>query len=248
MEKNSVMLLNDIIYKIYTIPDFDQMRTAVLEFLQYLIPHSVSTFSLASTKVPYELENAVSIGLKDERWQLYLDQFQDLDYTRWTFAAPAAKAYRETDLLREDVRINTPYYQAMFADSNIHYSAIITIIHEGVFLGVINLFRPKEDGDFTDEEMFFLDMLKGHLSYRLYQSLQKLKEREKLYPAKEDLMKQYGLTARETEIVYLLLDGVAKASICSQLCISPNTLKKHTLNIYKKLEVKSWRELFALLK
>ena len=61
-------------------------------------------------------------------------------------------------------------------------------------------------------------------------------------------MERYGLTDRETEIVYLLLDGVSKASICSQLCISPNTLKKHTLNIYKKLEVKSWRELFALLK
>lgn len=248
MEKNSVMLLNDIIYRIHTIPDFDAMRKSVLEFLQYLIPHSVSTFSLASATVPYGLENAVSIGLKDERWQLYMDQFQELDYTRWTFAAPTAQAYRETDLLQEEARVNTPYYKAMFADSNIHYSAIVTIIHEGVFLGVIDLFRPKEDGDFTDEEMFFLDMLKGHLSYRLYQSLQKMKEREKIYPSKEKLMEQYGLTVRETEIVYLLLDGMAKASICSQLCISPNTLKKHTLNIYKKLGVKSWRELFALLK
>lgn len=247
-EKNSIMLLNDIIYKIYTIEDFDKMRKSVLEFLQYLIPYSISTFYLASTKVPYELERPVGIGLSDERWQVYLDQYQDLDYTRWTFAAPTASAYRETDLMHDDARINTPYYKAMFAPSKIHYSAIMTIIYDGAFLGVINLFRTREEGDFTDEEMLFLDMLKSHLSYRLYQSLQKKKEREKIYPTQDQLMKDHGLTSREVEVVYLLLDGVSKSSICDQLCISPNTLKKHTLNIYKKLEIKSWRELFSLLK
>lgn len=247
-EKNSIMLLNDIIYKIYTIENFDEMRRAVLEFLQYLIPTPVSTFYLASKKAPYELECPIGIGLKEERWQLYLDQFQDLDYTRWTFAAPTASAFRETDLMHDDARINTPYYKAMFAPSKIHYSAIVTIIHEGVFLGVVNLFRTKEDGDFTDEEMFFLDMLKGHLGYRVYQSLQKYKEREKIYPQKEELAEKYLLTSREVEIVYLLLDGVSKTLICEQLCISPNTLKKHTLNIYRKLNIKSWRELFKLLK
>ncbi len=247
-EKNSIMLLNDIIYKIYTIEDFDEMRKSVLEFLQYLVPSSISTFYLGSTKVPYTLERPVGIGLGDERWQLYLDQFQDLDYTRWTFAAPTPQAYRETDLLHDEARVSTPYYKAMFAPSNIHYSAIITMIYEGIFLGVINLFRPKKDGDFTDEEMFFLDMLKSHLSYRLYQSMQKKKERETAYPTKEELTEQYNLTSREVEVVYLMLDGISKNQICDQLCISPNTLKKHTLNIYKKLEIKSWRELFSLLK
>lgn len=247
-EKNSIMLLNDIIYKIYTIENFDEMRRAVLEFLQYLIPCSFSTFYLASAKNPYELERPIGIGVKEDDLQTYLDQYQELDYTRWTFAAPTASAYRETDLMHDTARINTPYYKAMFAPSNIHYSAIMTIIHEGVFLGVINLFRPKDDEDFTDEEMFFLDLLKGHLGYRLYQSLQKMKEREKIYPSKEELMTSYHLTAREVEVAYLMLDGVSKTLICEQLCISPNTLKKHTLNIYKKLGIKSWRELFSLLK
>ena len=72
--------------------------------------------------------------------------------------------------------------------------------------------------------------------------------REKTYPSKEDLVEAYHLTPRELEIVYLLLDGISKAQICEQLCISPNTLKKHTLNLYKKLGIKSWRELFSLLK
>lgn len=248
IEKNNIMLLNDIIYKIHTMEPFDEMRRSVLEFLQYLIPSTISTFYLASPANPCDLDRPIGLGLGDERWQVYLDEFQALDYTRWTFAAPTAKAYRETDLLQEEVRVNMPYYKAMFEPSNVHYSAIVTIIHDGVFLGVINLFRPKEDGDFTDEEIFYLDMLKEHLGFRLYQSLQKIEKRKKAYPTKDDLSEQYGLTAREVEITYLLLDGLSKSQMCDQLCISLNTLKKHTLNIYKKLGIKSWRELFQLLK
>lgn len=248
IEKNNIMLLNDIIYKIHVVEPFDEMRKAVLEFLQYLIPSAISTFYLASPANPYDLARPIGLGLDDERWQVYLDEFQALDYTRWTFAGPTAKAYRETDLLRDEVRVNTPYYKAMFEPSDVHYSAIVTIIHDGAFLGVINLFRPKEDGDFTDEEIFYLDMLKEHLGFRLYQSLQKLEKRENSYPTKQELSERYGITAREAEIIYLLLDGLSKSQMCEQLCISPNTLKKHTLNIYKKLEIKSWRELFQLLK
>ena len=40
LEKNSILLLNEIIYRIYTVRDFDEMRRSVLEFLQYLIPVS----------------------------------------------------------------------------------------------------------------------------------------------------------------------------------------------------------------
>lgn len=248
IEKNSVMLLNEITYRIYTIKDFDEMRKSVLEFLQYLVPSTLSTFYLASLDGSYKLERPIGLGVEDTRLQVYLDQYYDLDYTRWTFAAPNSSVYRETDLFHDDTRTKTPYYKGLFEPENIHYSAIITLIYKRVFLGVIDLYRPKEHGDFTDEEMFFLDMLKDHLNFRLYQSLKGGGEQEKVYPEKEVLIERYHLTPRELEIIYLLLDGVSKSHICDRLYISPNTLKKHTLNIYKKLGIKSWRELFQLLK
>ncbi|WP_027400005.1 helix-turn-helix transcriptional regulator [Anaerovorax odorimutans] len=248
LDENSVMLLNDIIYKIYTVEPFDKMRKQILSALNFLIPFSISTFYLTSDENPYELTRPIGTGMPDSRWEVYIDKYQELDYTRWTFAAPTSKAYRETDLLNEEVRINTPFYKSMYAPSNIHYSVILTIIHNGKFLGVITLFRKKDEQDFSDKEVLLLDLLKDHLGYRLSESMEKYREKRKNYPTSEKLTKEYNLTPREIEVVYLLLDGVNREDMCNQLCISTNTLKKHTLNIYKKLNIKSWRELFKLIK
>lgn len=247
-EKNNTMLLNDIVYKIHTIQDFDEMRRSVLDSLQFLIPSALSTFYLSSASSPYELCRPIGRGVSEDRLMVYLRDYQELDYTRWTFAAPIGQAFRETDLMTDTARENTPYYKEMFKAGNIHYSAILTIIFDGVFLGVINLFRSKDDQDFSDDEMFFLDLLKEHLGYRLSQEFSKFKEKAKVYPTKDSLMSSYQLTTREVEIVYLLLDGLSRQMICEKLCITLNTLKKHTVNIYKKLEINSWRELFKLIK
>ncbi len=69
-------------------------------FCNTLIPSTISTFYLASSESPYHLERPVGLGVSDERLQLYLDQYFEVDYTRWTFAAPKSNVYRETDLLR----------------------------------------------------------------------------------------------------------------------------------------------------
>ena len=60
-------------------------------------------------------------------------------------------------------------------------------------------------------------------------------------------MDHYEQTRREVEILYLLLDGISRDKLCDKLSISPNTLKKHTSNIYKKMDVRSWRELYKLM-
>jgi DNA-binding CsgD family transcriptional regulator len=247
LDKNSIMLLNDIIYKIYSIEDTDEMRKSILSALQFLVPHAISTFYLASDSNPYELTRPIGTGLPESKWTTYLEKWQDLDYTRWTFASPTAKAYRETDLISDETRINTPFYKAMYAPENIHYCAILTVIHNECFLGVISLFRKKSDSDFSDCEIFLLDLLKEHLGYRLYDSMEKERGKRKNLPSRENLIQTYQLTPREIEIVYLLLDGASRDIICSQLCISQNTLKKHTINLYKKLGIKSWRELFKFI-
>ena len=53
IHKNDMMLLNDIIYKIYTTEDYDDMRKSVLSSLKFLIPYEVGTFYLASPDNPY---------------------------------------------------------------------------------------------------------------------------------------------------------------------------------------------------
>jgi ATP/maltotriose-dependent transcriptional regulator MalT len=48
---------------------------------------------------------------------------------------------------------------------------------------------------------------------------------------------QHLLTAREDEILRLLAAGMTNPQIAAQLVIGASTVKTHTLNIYRKLEV-----------
>ncbi|MCC2628708.1 MAG: hypothetical protein K0S14_2358, partial [Thermomicrobiales bacterium] len=50
------------------------------------------------------------------------------------------------------------------------------------------------------------------------------------------------LTARELEVLDLLVERISNKEIASRLYIAPSTVKRHTLNIYRKLGVNSRRE------
>ena len=56
------------------------------------------------------------------------------------------------------------------------------------------------------------------------------------------------LSAREKEVLNLLLEGKKRNEIAAILCISENTVKKQMSSIYSKLNISSRSELFALFK
>jgi DNA-binding CsgD family transcriptional regulator len=49
----------------------------------------------------------------------------------------------------------------------------------------------------------------------------------------------FGISARETEIVELIMKGFSNKEIADRLCISLDTVKKHSYNSYKKLKVQN---------
>jgi LuxR family maltose regulon positive regulatory protein len=50
------------------------------------------------------------------------------------------------------------------------------------------------------------------------------------------------LTPRELEVYHKLIEGLLYKEIADVLKISLNTIKKHTKNIYKKLEIRNRTE------
>ncbi len=50
-------------------------------------------------------------------------------------------------------------------------------------------------------------------------------------------------TTRRAETLKLILSGIPTTEICNLLSISPNTLKNHLQNIYRKLDVHNRIEL-----
>jgi ATP/maltotriose-dependent transcriptional regulator MalT len=53
------------------------------------------------------------------------------------------------------------------------------------------------------------------------------------------------ITAREWEVLQLLLEGVSNQEIAGRLVLSNNTAKKHVLNICRKLGVRTRAQAIA---
>lgn len=158
------------------------------------------------------------------------------------------KAYRITDFFAPGVRESQPYYQKVYLPDDIHYEAILSLAYNNQFVGVVSLYRPRSSHDFTDQEIHILDLIKKHLAFRLYRELseQDISSRKTRLAHLDSLILKYHLTARETDVLKLLLQGDKNPEICEKLFISASTLKKHTNNIYKKLGINSRVELFRI--
>ncbi|WP_053228309.1 FHA domain-containing protein [Spirochaeta cellobiosiphila] len=63
---------------------------------------------------------------------------------------------------------------------------------------------------------------------------------------RESFADHYGLSKREAEVLFYLLDGKSGTTIAEALCVSPGTAKHHILSIYKKTETHSKLELSTL--
>ncbi len=67
----------------------------------------------------------------------------------------------------------------------------------------------------------------------------KTTEQEESAPEPGEMYKKWGLTGRESEILYYLGIGCSNTTIAEKLFISENTVKFHIKNIYLKLDVKN---------
>ena len=63
-----------------------------------------------------------------------------------------------------------------------------------------------------------------------------------------EVTEKYELTKREHTILQLLMQGKDNHTICEELSISVNTLKKHILNIYRKLGIRNRVQMFKMIK
>lgn len=252
LQKSEIILLNEMIEKIYTTRDYRQMRVDFLDMIRSLIPYQQSSYYLASTEGEHVLDAPVGVGISPSELQRYIDDYEEHDYTRWIFMSGKSMVYRETDLFPDKVRLENPYYTDIYMATGIYYSAQMSIAYGGIFLSVISLYRDKSKGDFSDDEMFILELLKGHLEHRSHEEWERktegsLQRKNKIHFDAYRFVDEYALTTREVEILGLLMGGFTNETICESLVISLNTLKKHTLSIYKKLGINNRWELIQFI-
>lgn len=248
LEKSEAIVLNEIIKKIYISRDYTQMRIDLLEMIKTLIPFQQASFYLASKEADHKLTDPVGYEITQSELQRYINEYEEADYTRWIFMNGKTMVYRETDLFPDKVRQENRYFKEIYIPASIYYSAQVSVARGIDFLGVVSLYRSKDYGDFSDVEVFILELIAGHLEHRMYTEL-KCEKKLLDSPGEESefdqyyFIEKYSLTTREVEVLMLLFEGMHNKMICDKLAISPNTLKKHTVNIYNKLGINNRWEL-----
>ena len=243
LDTNEWMLLNSIIYKIHTMENMTEMRSQLLEQIRMLVDFDSADFYLASPDGQQKLTAPVFYKCEEDLSHVY----DGIDYSRGILYSGKSLIYRETDIIPDEKRVETEYYQKVYKPNNWHYSLQMVMGMEKEFVGVITFYRTIGKENFQYDDIFILDILKDHLSHRLY----KYKKSGDLAEEKLTVsaaVEKYGLTRREHTILKLLLEGKDNATILEELSIAENTLKKHILNIYRKLQINNRVQMFKLIK
>ncbi len=237
------LVLNTIIYKIYTTIDLTDMRQNFLEQMKQVISFDAADFYLAKTDSKEGLIMPVFLNCKEN----HCDRLDNEDYSRGIMYSGRSMVYRETDIILDEERVKTTYYKEVYEKNYWHYSLQMVLASERQFLGVVTFYRNMGKEDFSYDDIFVVDMLKEHLAYRLFQSK---KERElginKI--SVTQAVKLYGLTNREEMVVRELMAGRNNQEICEKLVITVNTNKKHILNIYRKLGINNRIQLMKMIR
>lgn len=242
-ETNDWLVLNNIIFKINSTKDLTQMRQELLVSLKLLLDFDAADFFLARNDGELGLVEGVGYNADLEGATKYELQ----DYSRGIMYSGKCIVYRETDIIDDEQRVQTDLYKKFYIVNRWHYSMQIILAYDKEFVGAITLYRFIGKNNFTYHEIFLLDMLKEHLAYRLYEEKHKKIENNYKIGIRE-ASEKYDLTKREEGVLRELMSGKNNDEICSELVISSNTLKKHILNIYRKLNINNRVQLFKIIR
>jgi DNA-binding CsgD family transcriptional regulator len=100
---------------------------------------------------------------------------------------------------------------------------------------IVGIAMNRPTRGFSDDERELVELVRPHLS----QAFRDARMRENGDPLSDTRLETLGLTAREAEVMRLLVDGRSATEIADSLTISVHTARNHIANTYEKLGVRN---------
>lgn len=240
--------INSILLEIYKIKNIDIMAEKLMKMFRMLIPYSKGYFVVLDKNQNIKCDKSFFIGFDEQKKKEYINYFYEKDYLRYVYdIITETTVYRDTDIIQEAVRTKTEFYRLFLMPLKIPYGAGILLMKHKKLIGIVNLFRNKELGDFTDKDIYILGVLRKHLANITYNLLNEGTNVKNQKNNIEELYNAYNLSDREIEVINFIKLGKSNVDISDEMMISISTVKKHIYNIYSKLNVNSRTQLLAFL-
>ncbi len=249
LKETEWITINQILLEMYDMEDVHVFTDKVLLICRMLIPYSRGYFLVLDEEGQIDDGNSSFMGMDDQICQMYMRSYYDKDYMKYTFdLSKHSITYRDTDIIEEELRRKTDFYLGFLKPNHIPYGAGILLRRHGRNIGIVNFFRSEGEGDFSDKDLYILDVLKEHISHILSRLLKQ--EQRPAYDKNyiiRNAAAEYALTRREQEALYYLYEGMSNAEIGDTMNISISTVKKHVFNLFQKCGAESRVHLCAII-
>jgi DNA-binding CsgD family transcriptional regulator len=139
----------------------------------------------------------------------------------------------------------TEYYNDFLKRQDIFYEVTAYLKSKDRIIGIIDLFRPENDRDFSEEEINVMRILSHYITLTLenmelthrndMKNIVLSADALETYNSLSIIDNQFNLSRRETEVIFHILKGLRNSEIADSLFISETTVKRHIQNICEKL-------------
>ena len=179
-----------MIYDLYSCTSLNEIKAKFLLRLKMVIPYSYASILLhETTEDPDTIRLTTPICIPEaftEAENEYM-KVADEDHLLWLLHSREPRLVRESDLLEDQQRLNSPLYIHCYRKYNIFDSMQYASVYQQELLGILTLFRTEKDGPFTNEDMFYLQAIGMHLNAVLYQITHSLPHKPRTPDCRTDL-------------------------------------------------------------
>jgi DNA-binding CsgD family transcriptional regulator len=230
-DADDLLLALDVVREVQAAPDLDAYRRSVLR-VQELIPCN----AIGYNEVDAETGETFAIVEPMDRMfpgfaEVFSQHANQHPVIRHHAGTGDGSAHTISDFLTEDEFHELDLYKEFFGkvDAEDQLSFVLPS-PPGLIVGIA-MNRPTRS--FTDSERELVELVRPHLS----QAFRDAHLRESADPLSESRLGALGLTAREAEVMRLLVDGRSASQIAEELTISVHTARNHIAHVYEKLGV-----------
>jgi len=238
--------INELLLEIYSMDNEHEIADRFLKIIRGLIPYSQGFILMSSEENEINAENSAFINISEKMKNLYIDHFYKVDYINYIINDSSTLVFKDTEILENSLRVKTELYQGFLKPQNIEYGCGIIFIKEGNVLGVLNLFRSADLGDFSDRDIRILHLVKDHMTNIIHSLRKSSKSLGGRLSINFDELESYKLSKREKEIIQMMIQGLSNQDISDKYTISISTVKKHVYNIFTKIGINSRMQLLKI--
>lgn len=239
--------INDIILKMNYETDILESLNSFLLEIDKVVPYekaSIYFYTLSENKL--SVDTKIGKGFDDRDLKTYDEYYCRIDDIVEKMLPTKLTTIRSSNVFNLKEREETEYYNDYIRPVRTHFSLDANFrwnkSGKETNFGTLDLFRSRNDRDFTDKELEICKILQPHIETKASQYVFSFVD------SLEDILNEFSLTKAENEIARLILRGYTNEQIAKKQFITVSTVKKHVASILEKSKSNSRIEFICKIK